>query len=285
MKMNHVSKLAKKTVAAAAVIAAIGSLSGCSKGKVNEDKQDKKTITYGKSQGPYTILFEDAIKPILEGEGYTVKGIDFADLSLNDIALNEGEIDFNVEQHTAYANNFNDTQKGDLTPISQIPTVPAGIFSAAHTSLEELKDGAKIAVPDDASNTSRAYALLQKAGWIKLDESVDLALAKQENIVENPHNLEFVEMKSLNIPAVLDDFDYAVITGSIVYNAGIDASTALLQEDILEHLILQVVVKEKNKDAQWAKDIVAAYHSKEFKEYLDKNNHGLWYVPDNYFNE
>ena len=70
-----------------------------------------------------------------------------------------------------------------------------------------------------------------------------------------------------------------VVAGSIVYNAGIDASSALLQEDVLEHLLLQVVVKEKNKDTKWAKAIVEAYRSKEFKEYLDKNNNGLWYVP------
>ncbi len=56
------------------------------------------------------------------------------------------------------------------------------------------------------------------------------------------------------------------------------------REDILPHLILQVVVKEENKDAQWAKDIIAAYHSDEFKEYLDKNNNGLWYVPEELFN-
>ena len=105
----------------------------------------------------------------------------------------------------------------------------------------------------------------------------------QDDIAENPYNIEFTEMSSTNIPGVLDDFDYAVITGSIVYNAGMDASTALLQEDILPHLLLQVVVKEENKDAQWAKDIVAAYHSDAFKEYLDKNNNGLWYVPDELF--
>lgn len=282
MKQNRLNL--KKVAAIATVITLIGSLSGCSKSSKTSDSTDKKEITYGKSQGPYTILFEDAIKPILEKEGYTVKGIDFNDLSLNDIALNEGEIDFNVEQHTAYANNFNKTQNGDLVPISEIPTVPAGIFSANHTSLDEITEVAKIAVPDDASNTSRAYALLQKAGWIKLDEGVDLAQVTQNDIVENPYHLEFVEMKSLNIPTVLDEFDYAVITGSIVYNAGIDASTALLQEDILEHLILQVVVKEKNKDAKWAKDIVAAYHSEEFKKYMDENNKGLWYVSEDYFN-
>lgn len=147
-----------------------------------------------------------------------------------------------------------------------------------------FKTVAKVAVPDDAANTARAYVLLQKAGWITLNPDVDLSTVTQADITENPYNIEFTEMNSTNIPAVLDDFDYAVITGSIVYNAGIDPSTALLQEDILPHLILQVVVKEENKDAQWAKDIVAAYHSDEFKEYLDKNNNGLWFVPEELFN-
>lgn len=238
------------------------------------------TIRYGKSQGPYTELFEAAIVPILEKEGYTVEGTDFSELLTADIALNDGDVDVNVEQHTAYANNFNASYDGDLTPICPIPTVPAGIFSATHTSLDELTDGAKIAVPNDASNTARAYALLQKAGWITLDSSVDLAVVTQDDITENPHNLEFTEMASLNIPSALQDFDYAVITGSIVYNAGIDASTALLTEDVLPQLLLQVVVKKENADTDWAKAIVDAYHSDEFRQYMNENNDGLWYIPD-----
>lgn len=118
------------------------------------------TIRYGKSQGPYTELFEAAIVPILEKEGYTVEGTDFSELLTADIALNDGEVDVNVEQHTAYAENFNASYNGDLTPISPIPTVPAGIFSDTHTSLDEIADGAKVAVPNDASNTARAYVLL-----------------------------------------------------------------------------------------------------------------------------
>ena len=91
-------------------------------------------------------------------------------------------------------------------------------------------------------------------------------------------------MKSLNIPQVQSDFDFVVITGSIVYNAGIDASTALAKETVLPHLILQVVVHEDNVNAPWAKDIVAAYHSKEFKNYLEKTNYenGLFWIPEDY---
>jgi D-methionine transport system substrate-binding protein len=240
----------------------------------------KTEIVYGKSQGPYTELFEAAIVPILESKGYTLKGVDFSDLLTADIALNDGDVDVNVEQHTAYAENFNANYDGDLTPISPIPTVPAGIYSDTHATLDEVPDGAKIAVPNDASNTARAYVLLQKIGWITLDSSVDPSAVTQDDIVDNPKNLEFVEMKSLTIPAAIQDFDYVVITGSIVYNAGIDPSTALATEDILDHLVLQVVVKEENKDADWAQAIVDAYHSDEFKAYLAENNDGLWWIPE-----
>ena len=241
---------------------------------------DKKEIVYGKSQGPYTELFEAVIVPILEKEGYTVKGVDFSDLQTADIGLNDGDVDVNVEQHTAYMENFNANYNADLVALSPIPTVPAGVYSAKYKSVDEIPDGAKVAVPNDASNTARCYLMLQKIGWIKLADDVDPSAVTQDDIVENPRNIEFTEMKSLTIPAAIQDFDYVAITGSVVYNAGIDPSTALATEDIQDHLVLQVVVKEENKDAEWAKAIVDAYHSDEFKQYMEENNDGLWWIPD-----
>lgn len=282
---NRLLKAAAVAVAAASLTACSSAAdssvvaSSASEAQGTAETTATTTIRYGKSQGPYTELFEVVIVPILEAEGYTVEGTDFSDLLTADIALNDGDVDVNVEQHTAYINNFNESYDGDLTPISPIPTVPAGIYSSTHTSLDELTDGAKIAVPNDASNTARAYVLLQKAGWITLDPAADLSTVTQEDITDNPHNLEFTEMKSLTIPSAGQDFDYIVITGSIVYNAGIDASTALLNEDILDALILQVTVKAENADADWAKAIVDAYHSDEFKQYMANNNDGRWYIP------
>lgn len=268
------------SLALALSLAACGGGSAASADASGADAAAKTEIVYGKSQGPYTELFEAAIVPILEEQGYTLKGIDLADLLAADIALNDGEVDVNVEQHIAYAENFNANNNGDLVAISPIPTVPAGIYSETHTSLDEVTEGAKIAVPNDASNTARAYVLLEKIGWIKLDEGADRSTVTQDDIVDNPKKLQFVEMKSLTIPAAIRDFDYVVITGSIVYNAGIDPSTALATEDIMDHLVLQVVVKEKNKDAAWAQAIVDAYHSDEFKAYLAEHNNGLWWIPE-----
>lgn len=260
-----------------ALVAGCGSDSGKS---TDKGASTKKELKYSKSQGPYSDLFEKGVKPILEKKGYKFVGKDMSDLLQADIALNEGEVDFNVEQHTAYMENFNKKQGGHLAAITPIPTVPAGIFAGSKTSLDQVADGDTVAVPNDASNTARAYALLQKAGWIKLDPKKDLSTVTQQDIIENPHHLKFTEMKSLNIPAVRNDFSYIVITGAIIYNAKIDPGTALMKEDILPHLMLQLVVQDKNKDAQWAKDIADAYKSAEFQEYMKKNNKGLWFDPN-----
>ena len=256
--------------------ALVFSVAGCGGG----NNQEKQALSYSKSQGPYSDLFEQGVKPILEKQGYTFEGKDMSELLQADIALNEGEVDFNVEQHTAYMENFNSKQGGHLAAITPIPTVPAGLYPGSKKSLNEIYDGAKIAIPNDAANTARAYALLQKIGWIKLDPNKNLSTVTSQDIVENPHNIQFTEMKSLTIPAVREDFDFVALTGSIVYNAKIDPSTALAKEDILPHLLLQLVVQEKDKDSKWAKDIAAAYHSKEFADYMKENNKGLWFVPE-----
>ena len=279
----NTSKLKKWLVIGLAAVMTTALVAGCGSdsGKsADKGAATKKELKYSKSQGPYSDLFEKGVKPILEKKGYKFVGKDMSDLLQADIALNEGEVDFNVEQHTAYMENFNKKQNGHLAAITPIPTVPAGIFAGSKSSLDQVADGDTVAVPNDASNTARAYALLQKAGWIKLDPKKDLSTVTQQDIIENPHHLKFTEMKSLNIPAVRNDFSYIVITGAIIYNAKIDPSTALMKEDILPHLLLQLVVQDKNKDAQWAKDIADAYKSAEFQEYMKKNNKGLWFDPN-----
>ena len=195
----------KKIIAGLLVATTAFSLAACGNSgsgdtkKSDADTSEKKEIVYGKSQGPYTELFEDAIVPILEKEGYTLKAVDLSDLQTADVALNDGDVDVNVEQHTAYMDNFNQSYNADLVAISPIPTVPAGVYSEKYDSVDEIPDGAKVAVPNDASNTARCYLMLQKIGWIKLDENADPSTVTQDDIVENPHNIEFTEMNSMTI--------------------------------------------------------------------------------------
>ncbi len=256
---------------------------GCGKKENSSAGEEKKELTYAKGSGPYTILFEEHIIPILEKQGYTFK---VSELSLQyaDEAIADGDVDFSVEQHIAYMNAFNKSYNSNLVALTPIPTVPASIFSETHSSLDEISDGMKIAVPQDEGNMARAFVMLQDIGWIKLKEGTDYATASPEDVAENPYNLEFLDIATNIIATTLADYDYGIITGSIVYNAGIDPSTALFNENLTDNFWLQVVVKDADKDTQWAKDIVAAYQSKEFTDWLKANNESeyrnLWSIPE-----
>ena len=256
---------------------------GCGKKESSSAGGEKKELTYAKGSGPYTILFEEHIIPILEKQGYTFK---MSELSLQyaDEAIADGDVDFSVEQHIAYMNAFNKSYNSNLVALTPIPTVPASIFSETHSSLDEISDGMKIAVPQDEGNMARAFVMLQDIGWIKLKEGTDYATASPEDVAENPYNLEFLDIATNIIATTLADCDYGIITGSIVYNAGIDPSTALFNENLTDDFWLQVVVKDADKDTQWAKDIVAAYQSKEFTDWLKANNESeyrnLWSIPE-----
>ena len=256
---------------------------GCGKKESSSAGGEKKELTYAKGSGPYTILFEEHIIPILEKQGYTFK---VSELSLQyaDEAIADGDVDFSVEQHIAYMNAFNKSYSSNLVALTPIPTVPASIFSETHSSLDEISDGMKIAVPQDEGNMARAFVMLQDIGWIKLKEGTDYATASPEDVAENPYNLEFLDIATNIIATTLADYDYGIITGSIVYNAGIDPSTSLFNENLTEKFWLQVVVKDADKDTQWAKDIVEAYQSKEFTDWLKANNESeyrnLWSIPE-----
>jgi D-methionine transport system substrate-binding protein len=269
-------------VIAIAVLAAVVA-AGCGKKASSAAGEEKKELIYAKGSGPYTILFEEHIIPILEKQGYTFK---VSELSLQyaDEAIADGDVDFSVEQHIAYMNAFNNSYNSNLVALTPIPTVPASIFSETHTSLDEIADGMKIAVPQDEGNMARAFVMLQDLGWIKLKDGTDYATASPEDVEENPYNLEFLDIATNIIATTLADYDYGIITGSIVYNAGIDPSTALFNENLTDNFWLQVVVKDADKDTQWAKDIVAAYQSKEFTDWLKANNESeyrnLWSIPE-----
>lgn len=254
-------------------------ISGCGKDDQGAG-EEKTTIKVGTSPGPYSLLFLEAVKPILEEKGYTIEQVEFNDLLQADVALADGGVDLNVDQHTAYMDNFNENKKADLVSLTPIPTVPAGLFPGKKASLDDLADGDTIGIPNDASNAARAYAILQKAELIKLKDGVEVMKATSQDIVENPYNLKIVEMDSAQIPRSLTDLDYGVVPGSIVYAANMDPSTKLISEDVLDHLVLVAVTTEKNKELQWAKDVTAAYQSDEFKAYMNEHNKDdYWFVP------
>ena len=242
---------------------------------------DTKTIRVATSPGPYSELFQEGVAPILEKDGYTLEYTNFTDLTQADTALDEGSADLNVEQHTAWMNVFNEEKGGNLVSITEVPTVPAGLYSEKHEKLEDVADGQSVGIPLDGSNKSRAIHVLVDAGWITLRDDADEALLSEADIDENPHNLDIKPMDSANLSRSLPDLDWAVIPGSMSYSAGLDPNLQRFQENLRPELILVAVTTEGKQDTPWAKAVSEAYRSEEFKEYFDsQNTNNYWFLPD-----
>lgn len=270
----------KKIAAAVAAGSLVLGLTACGSSE-STDAGDDKTIRVATSPGPYSELFQDGVAPILEEEGYTVDVQNFTDLTQADTALAEGSADLNVEQHTAWMNVFNEEKGANLTSITEVPTVPAGLYSEKHTSLDEVADGQTVGIPLDGSNKSRALHVLVDAGWITLRDDAAETLLAESDIDENPHNLEITPMDSANLSRSLPDLDWAVIPGSMSYAAKLDPNLQVFQEELRPELILVAVTTEDKKDAPWAKAVADAYRSDEFKEYFDsQNENDYWFLPD-----
>lgn len=149
----------------------------------------RKDIRIGISPGPYGDMITQAIAPYLEKNGYTVSVVQFSDYVQPDLALNNGEIEANLMQHTVYLNQFSKDNNLSLSPVIVVPTAGAGVFSSRYTSLDQLKNGDQVAIPSDATNLARALGILARYGLITVKPDVEATKISLLDIASNPKNL------------------------------------------------------------------------------------------------
>lgn len=240
----------------------------------------KKELVFGASAMPYSTVFEQGIKPILEKQGYTIKTMNFSTLEVNNQSVNNGQVDFNLDQHTAYLNVFNREKGTHLYPLVHISTIPAAIYSDKYTSFQQAPNGATVLIPSDPANTSRALRILTDNHFIQLKSGTNPILATSRDIVSNPKQLKIKEMDSVMIPRTLGEVDFGFASGGIAYQSKLDPKKAVLREKVIPEMEMVVTINEKNKDTQWAKDLKAAYQSPEFKQFMQKyNQNQMWALP------
>lgn len=257
-------------------------LIACSKTQQDStaDSTTKKELVFGASAMPYSTVFEQGIKPILEKQGYTIKTMNFSTLEVNNQSVNNGQVDFNLDQHTAYLNVFNREKGTHLYPLVHIPTIPAAIYSDKYTSFQQAPNGATVLIPSDPANTSRALRILTDNHFIQLKSGTNPILATSRDIVSNPKQLKIKEMDSVMIPRTLGEVDFGFASGGIAYQSKLDPKKAVLREKVIPEMEMVVTINEKNKDTHWAKDLKAAYQSPEFKQFMQKyNQNQMWTLP------
>ncbi|MBW3511424.1 MetQ/NlpA family ABC transporter substrate-binding protein [Janthinobacterium sp. NKUCC06_STL] len=233
--------------------------------------KDPKDITIGTSAGPYADQIKLGIKPILEKQGYKVKLVEFNDYIQPNFALAEGSLDANVFQHIVYLKKFALEHKLALTDLITIPTAPIAIYSKKHKTLDDVKEGTTVGLPNDPTNQARALLLLDQLGWIKLRASFDPVRASEKDIAVNTKKIKLLPLEAAQLPRSLGDTDYSFINGNYALASGLKLTEALVAEKISPNYINLVAIRTADKDKQFAKDLAAAYRSREFLDITNKH--------------
>lgn len=227
--------------------------------------QDK--IKVGTTAGADVEILEKA-REVAAKNGLTVEIIEFSDYVRPNLALADGEVDLNSFQHRPYLDTFNKDRKLNLVAIGTTYVSPIGYFSKKIKSLDELKAGDRLAIPNDPTNGGRALLLLQKAGFIKLREGAGLT-ATPFDIVENRLKLNIVEVDAAQTPRSLDDVAAAAINNTFAIPAGLNPiQDAIYLEDADSPYVNVVVARFDKKDNPLYKKFVEAYQSQEVADFI-----------------
>lgn len=226
---------------------------------------DDKTIVVGVTPFPHKDIMLIA-KPLLEKEGYTLELKDFSDYVQPNVNLAEGHLTANFFQHIPYLENMNQERKLDLAWVAKVHIEPLGLYSKKIKSLDELKAGDTVAVPNDPTNGARALRLLEKNGLIKLAPG-ELVMAK--DIVENPRDLKFMELEAAQLPRTLVDVTASVINTNFAVEADLlPARDAIVIEGEDSPYANVIAVRAKDKDSPAVKALIKAVNSPEVKRYI-----------------
>lgn len=236
-----------------------------------------ETIKIAASTTPHAEILEVAAG-ILEGYGYKLDVVEFEDYVQPNLVVESGEFDANYFQHIPYLDSFNEEKGTHLVNAGGIHYEPFGIYPGTKKSLDEIADGDSIAVPNDTTNEARALLLLQDNGIIKLKDGADLT-ATVNDIVENPHNIEIVELEAAQVARVTGEVEYVVLNGNYALEAGFSVGKDSIAYEASDSVAAKtyvniIAVKEGNENADKIKALVSVLRSDEIKKFIEDTYDG-----------
>lgn len=230
-------------------------------------------LVIGASPVPHAEILK-AIAPLLEKQGITLEIKEFTDYIQPNVQLDEKQLDANFFQHQPYLDDQNKNNKTDLISVASVHVEPFGAYSKKIKSIDELADGAKVAIPNDATNGGRALILLAKNGLITLKDDTNIAATKAD-IVENKKNLKIIELEAAMLPRQLDEVDLALINTNFALDAGlVPTKDALFIEGTDSPYANILVTRQDNKDSDAIQKLVAALNSPEAKAFIEEKYEG-----------
>lgn len=255
-------------------------LVGCG-GNGKKDKEEK-ILSIAASPSPHAEILEYAAE-ILKEDGITLEIKQFDDYVVPNTVVDDGQINANFFQHTPYLEEFNAKNGTKLVSVGKIHYEAFGIYAGTKTeitdeiSLDLIKEGATIAVPNDTTNEARALLLLEAQGLITLKEGSSIT-ATVKDIEDNPKNLKIVELEASLLPAQLADVDYAVINGNYALGGKVtDRVIALESSDstFAQTYANVLVVKEGKENDELVKALLEVLQGEKVGKFINEKYDGI----------
>ena len=265
----------KLLVALLALVSLAVVAAGCGGGDKKADNgADKKvTLKVGATAVPHAEILNQ-IKGTLAKEGVDLQIIEFSDYVKPNLALNDKELDANFFQHEPYLDTFVSERKMNLVSAGKVHIEPMGIYSKKIKSLNDIPEGAKIAIPNDPSNGGRALALLQSAKLLKLKDGVGVK-ATVGDIVGNDKKLKIVEIEAALLPRSMDDTDLSVINSNFAMEAKLNPVKDSLFTEPKESPYANIVaVRKGDENRPEIQKLMNALRSPEVKKFIEDKYKG-----------
>ncbi len=234
------------------------------------------TLKVGASPTPHAEIL-NAAKEELAAKGINLEVVEFTDYVQPNLATESGDLDANYFQHTPYLDQFNEEQGTHLVSVGAVHFEPMSIYAGTVTDLNNIPEGTKVGIPNDATNGGRALLLLEANGLIKLDPDAGVTATKLD-ITENPLNLEIVEMEAAQLPLSLSDLGFAAINANYALQNDLTAEDALATEDA-ESVAAKtygnvVVVKEGNENLPGLAELMEVLRSQTIVDFINETYNG-----------
>ncbi|MDM7858676.1 MetQ/NlpA family ABC transporter substrate-binding protein [Thiopseudomonas acetoxidans] len=226
-----------------------------------------QTLQVAATPVPHAEILE-FLKPTLVKQGVTLEVKVFTDYVQPNIQVAEGRLDANFFQHQPYLDEFNASKGTKLVSVAGVHVEPFGAYSSKIKDLSELKDGAQVAIPNDATNGGRALLLLQTAGVLTLKPEAGIT-ATARDIADNPKKLRIRELEAATLPRVLNQVDLALINTNYALEAGLNPmEDALVIEGADSPYVNILVTRDNNQQADAIKKLVNALKTEEVKTFI-----------------
>ena len=264
----------KLLVALLALVSLAVVAAGCGGDDKKAASGDKKvTLKVGATAVPHAEILND-IKPALAKEGVDLQIIEFSDYVKPNLALNDKELDANFFQHEPYLDTFVSERKLALVSAGKVHIEPMGIYSKTIKNLQDIPNGAKIAIPNDPSNGGRALALLESAKLLKLKDGVGVK-ATVGDITKNDKKLQIVEIEAALLPRSMDDTDLSVINSNFAMEAKLNPVKDSLFTEPKESPYANIVaVRTGDESRPEIQKLMKALQSPEVKKFIEEKYKG-----------